>query len=67
MNKRVKPITPTREEAVTGGIAEACSRYGLGKASMRRVAEDAGAVVRVGRRFLIHYGRVDAYLLHIAE
>ena len=67
MNRRVKQIIPKREEVITGDIAEGCARYGLGKASMRRVAEDAGAVVRIGRRYLIHFGKVDQYMAAVAE
>lgn len=49
-------------DAKTGGIEEACARYGLGKQSMRRVAEDAGAVIRIGKRYLINFTRVDRYM-----
>lgn len=49
-------------DAKTGGIEEACARCGLGKQSMRRVAEDAGAVIRIGKRYLINFTRVDRYM-----
>ena len=54
-------------EAKTGGIDEACTRYGLGKASIRRIAEDAGAVIRIGKRYLINFSKVDAYMDSISE
>lgn len=61
MNRRM--IKPTEgNEIRTGGLPEACTRYGLGKASMRRVAEDAGAVIRIGKRYLINFKRVDLYM-----
>lgn len=60
MKMREKNLNST--DAKTGGIDEACARYGLGKASMRRVAEDAGAVIRIGKRYLINFTRVDRYM-----
>ena len=50
MNKRVKNDS---SEVKTGRLEQACARYGLGKHSMRSVAENAGAVIRVGRSYLI--------------
>ena len=54
-------------EMMTGGIEEACARYGLGKQSMRRVAEDAGAVIRIGKRYLVNFAKVDRYMNSISE
>lgn len=59
MNKRVKNDS---SEVKTGRLEQACARYGLGKHSMRNVAESAGAVIRVGRSYVINYTLVDAYL-----
>lgn len=56
-----------KHEAKTGGIDEACARYGLGKASMRKVAEDAGAVIRIGKRYLVNYSKVDVYMNSISQ
>jgi hypothetical protein len=50
------------EARKSGSLDEACTRYGLGQATMRRVAEDAGAVIRIGRRYLVNFTRVDLYL-----
>jgi len=56
-------IQPTREGVVkTVGLPEACQRYGLGKATMRKVAEDASAVIRLGRRYLVNVAKVDLYM-----
>lgn len=52
--------------ARTGGINEACVRYGLGKSSMRHVAEDAQAVIRIGKRYLINFSKVDRYMDNIS-
>ena len=51
----------------TGGIDDACARYGLGKASMRKVAEDAGAIIRIGKRLLVNYAKVDMYMNSISQ
>ena len=34
---------------------------------MRRVAEDAGAVVRIGRRYLVNFSKVDQYMDAISD
>lgn len=66
MNTRERAPLQINERR-TGGIDEACARYGLGKASMRKVAEDAGAVIRIGKRYLINFARVDRYMDSICE
>lgn len=65
MRAREKNVTSA--DAKTGGIEEACARYGLGKQSMRRVAEDAGAVIRIGKRYLVNFVKVDRYMESISE
>ena len=35
----------------TGRIDQSCERYGVGRSKMRRIAEESGAVVRVGYIF----------------
>lgn len=58
----------TREpELHTGKIEQACMRYGLGKNSMRKVAEEAEAVIRVGRSYLINFSKVDAFMDSLSE
>lgn len=61
MQKRTVHLTG-KEAVKTMGLPEACARYGLGKATMRKVAEDASAVVRLGRRYLVNVARVDQYM-----
>ncbi len=46
----------------TGKLDQACQRYNLGRNYMRQVAEDAGAVIRVGKSLLINFDKVDAYM-----
>lgn len=43
-------------------IEPACMRYGVGKNTMRRIAEEAGAVVRIGKSYLINVDKVDSYM-----
>ena len=46
----------------TGRIEQACARYGVGRNTMRKIAEDSGAVIRIGRNYLINSEKVDAYM-----
>ena len=48
--------------AASGRINDACIRYGVGKNTMRTLAEKAGAVIRIGRIFLINYKVMDSYM-----
>ena len=49
-------------EVKTGRIEQACARYGVGRNTMRQIAEQAGAVIRIGRNYLIDFQAVDRYL-----
>lgn len=51
----------------TGRIDQACERYGVGRSTMRRIAEESGAVIRVGRTYLINYSKVDQYMDELSE
>ena len=46
----------------TGRIEQACARYGVGRNTMRKIAEDSGAVIRIGRNYLINFEKVAAYM-----
>lgn len=50
----------------TGRIEKACATYGVGRSTMRQIAENAGAVIRIGRNYLIDFQRVDKYLDSLA-
>lgn len=63
MNKQER-ITP---EIKTGRLDQACIRYSIGQNTMRQVAEDAGAVIRIGKRYLINFTKVDAYMDGLSE
>lgn len=49
-------------DARTGRIDQACARYGVGRNTMRQIAEQAGAVIKIGRNYLINFQKVDAYM-----
>lgn len=62
--RKMERVSP---EVKTGRIEQACERYGIGKQTMRQIAEDAGAVIRIGKCYLINFTKVDAYLDSISE
>lgn len=63
----MRKMERTSPEVKTGRIEQACERYGIGKSSMRQVAEDAEAVIRIGKSYLINFTKVDAYMDRISE
>lgn len=46
---------------------QAVTRYNLGASSIRRVAEDCGALVRIGRRVAYHRQTLDDFFENITE
>ena len=46
----------------TGRIEQACQRYGVGRNTMRQIAENANSVIRIGRNYLIDFSKVDKYM-----
>ena len=58
--------TNTCESQITGRLNDACARYAVGKTTMRKIAKEAGAFIKVGSAALIHYGKVDKYLESLA-
>lgn len=61
MQMRTRPLSD-KAEIRTGGIDEGCARYSVGRQTMRRIAEDANAVIRVGKRYLLNFERIDRYM-----
>lgn len=49
-------------EMKTAGLEFGCQRYGVGRNTMRKVAEDAEAVIKIGRRWLFNVAKVDEYM-----
>ena len=56
------PRERVETEVKTGRVPEAMKRYGLGRDTVRKTAESAGAVIKLGKTYLIDYGVMDAYL-----
>ena len=44
-------------EIKTGKIEQACARYGLGRNTMRKVAGEAGAEIKIGKCYLINFSK----------
>ena len=59
MNKPTERSTP---EIKTGRISQAMARYSLGRDTVRNLARDAGAVVKVGKVCLYDFEKMDAYI-----
>lgn len=49
-------------ERKCGSVEIACLRYSLGRHTMIKVARDAQAVIRIGKRVLINFEKTDAYM-----
>lgn len=62
MQKRKTQPLAERPEVKTGSIDDACARYALGRPTMRKVAEDANATIRIGRRVVLNFSKIDAYM-----
>ena len=58
----MRKIERLEPEARTGRIEQACLRYGVGKNTMRQIASNAEAVIRIGKNYLVNYNKVDAYM-----
>lgn len=54
-------------ELKTGRLEQACARYGLGKNTMRKVADEAGAAIKIGKCYLINFSKVDEYMDRMSE
>lgn len=46
---------------------DAVARYRLGKDTLLKIADEIGAVVRVGNRRMLHRPKMDEYFERIAE
>lgn len=59
MRKRIQDVTV---ETKTGRVPQACLRYNLGRCKMRKIAEDAGALIKIGSVVLVNYTIMDEYM-----
>ena len=57
----------TNPEIKSGKLEQACMRYRLGKNTMRKVADEAGAVIRIGKCYLVNFSKVDEYMDRMSE
>ncbi|MBR3187560.1 MAG: hypothetical protein IKF59_05950 [Lachnospiraceae bacterium] len=60
--KSIDTVNTTQETIFTGNVPQAQARYNIGRDSVMKVAQEAGAVVRIGKRTVINFPRMDAYL-----
>lgn len=65
--RKADSMLATMDNIKSGTIDAACVRYGYGKATMRKLAEQAEAVIRIGRTVRVNYSKVDSYLDTISE
>ncbi len=49
-------------EQKVGTLEQAGLRYGFGRNSMRKIAEDAGAIIKIGKCVRVNFSKVDAYM-----
>lgn len=49
-------------EQKSGTLEQAGMRYGFGRNSMRKIAEDAGAVIKIGKSVRVNFTILDRYI-----
>lgn len=59
MRKRLENSTT---EAKTGTLECAGARYGFGRNKMRTIAEDAGAIIKIGKSVRVNFTILDGYM-----
>ena len=55
-------IKNTDIEQKTGTLEQAGLRYGFGRNRMRTIAEDAGAVIKIGKSVRVNFTILDEYM-----
>lgn len=55
------------EKARYGRVDDVVSRYSIGKSTARKIGQEAGAVVKIGRAALYDYQKIDKYLEQLRE
>lgn len=58
----MKELKKNIPDMKTGKLDQACMRYGVGRNTMRRIAEESNAVVRIGKSYLINFTVVDKFM-----
>lgn len=59
---RALEIIDTEMQVKTGTVSQAKVRYNVGRDTIMQLAEDAGAIVHIGRRVLINFTKLDQYI-----
>ncbi len=59
MKKRIENYST---DAKTGTLECAGARYGFGRNKMRTIAEDAGAIIKIGKSVRINFTILDRYM-----
>lgn len=49
-------------EPKTGTLEQAGMRYGFGRNSMRKIAEEAGAIIKLGKCVRVNFTILDRYM-----
>ncbi|WP_419038414.1 DUF6462 family protein [Enterocloster bolteae] len=49
-------------EQKSGTLEQAGMRYGFGRNAMRKVAEDAGAIIKIGKSVRVNFSILDRYM-----
>ena len=57
-----KPTNKAKENSVYLTISDCVSRYCISENSIRKIAREAGALVKIGRSARINVSLLDAYL-----
>ncbi len=52
----------TNVEQYSGTVEQAVMRYGFGRNTMRRIAGEAGAIIKVGKCVRVNFAVMDKYL-----
>lgn len=58
----MKELKKNIPDMKTGKLDQACMRYGVGRNTMRKIAEESNAVVRIGKSYLINFTVVDKFM-----
>lgn len=60
-------IKNTEIEQKSGTLEQAGMRYGFGRNSMRKIAEDAHAIIKIGKSVRVNFTIMDKYLDSLSE
>ena len=62
-SQKMKALIKSNEvKQKSGTLEQAGMRYGFGRNSMRKIAEDAGAIIKIGKSVRVNFTIVDRYL-----